>query len=338
MPNTRGGKTQDPELGRLCKEFNNNKTKEEFTRLCDLNPNYDNRVKCRCCGKDIFYRNVVLKGPFQEYPTINNGTSFLSTKTINGKKYKLTVCEDCLEHRFPEYKNISNKSRIFNMPTKYAQYAFEIPEGEVKYKLHELCVRSEEGFINKYGEIEGKKRWNQYIEKQRYTTTKEYFTKTYGDVEGTLKWLNFIESRDFTGPYSKISQELFNNLVKDDFFKGHSYQYAECGCEREIFTKSKHLYYLDFYDDTIKICIEFNGNAFHPKHGLYNETDVFTNPHNVSRLVKDMWNEEELRYKELKNEYGVETFVVWEDDYRTNKQKTMNDLIINIKKYYEQCI
>lgn len=59
-------------------------------------------------------------------------------------------------HKFPELRD-KNISRIYNMPTKYAQYAFDIPNDELKVKYKELCIRNEEAFIKKYGIEEGDK-------------------------------------------------------------------------------------------------------------------------------------------------------------------------------------
>lgn len=384
MPNTRGGKTADPELGKICKEFNENKTKKRFSELCDMNPNYDNRQKCRICGEDIFYNNVVMKGPFQEYPTINNGTSFLSTKKIGDSIYKLTVCEDCMKKEFEEYSELKNKGRIFNMPNKYSKFAFQIPDDEFENKKKELCVRSEESFISKYGEEEGRKRWNEYVEKerytksfeymcekhgmtiedydnfnksractldnmvarygeedglkrwneyverQRYTTSKEYFLKTYGEIEGLLKWKKFEESRMNLGPYSNVSQELFNNLKGNINFKDHNIRYATHGGEVQILTSSGNLYYLDYYDENLKVCVEFNGIKFHPSPKTYNRDDIFVNPYGVENKVGDLWDKEELRKTELFEEFGIRTIVIWEDDYRKSKLKCLTELIDKI--------
>lgn len=383
MPNTLGGKTRDPELGRICKEFNENKTLEGFSHLCDLNPEYENRNKCRICGNEIFYQNVLFRGPFQEYPTIYQGTSFLTSKTINGVTYELTVCERCMEDAFEEYPTL-NKSKIFNMPNKYSKFAFDIPQDEFDNKKKELCVRSEESFINKYGEEEGKKRWNEYVEKerytksfeymcekhgftkesyeefnksractlenmisrygekeglkrwnayverQRYTTSKEYFIETYGEEEGLLKWEEFEDSRQNTNPYSKISQELFEYLKDNINFKNHNIRYATYGGEVQILTSTNRLYYLDYYDEDLKLCIEFNGVKFHPSPKKYKREDTFRNVYGVEKNVGEIWDKEELRKKDLLEEFGIRTIVVWEDDYKTSKVNCISNLIDQI--------
>lgn len=386
MPDTRSGKIYNKELKKLCDTFNTNKTYDGFVELLDSNPSYKNRNKCKVCSNDLFYENVEFKGPFQEYPTLARGTTPYSVKIINGKEYHLCVCENCMRNYFPEWDN-KNKSRIFNLPNKYSQFAFNIPNDVLNSKKIELCSRTKEGFIKKYGVIEGEERWNSYTEKQRYTNTFEYkhqkygmpadefdkfnknractlenFIKRYGEDEGNVKWKNYVKrqaytnskeyfikeygeilgtekwnyfntaKKDFLG-YSKISQELFYTLIEQEVFKGHDIYFAEHGGEYEIETSSGKKYYLDFYDKILNISIEFNGIKYHPKPGIYNETDIFYTPFNKrGKLVKDLWRKEEQRKNDLRNEFGIIMITIWEDDYKENKRKCICNLINDILK------
>lgn len=384
MPDTRSGKSLNKELGDRCKEFNNNKTYNKFIELLNDNPKYINRNKCRICGNDLFYDNVEFIGPYQKYPTLSKGTTPFSYKTINGVKYNLHVCEKCMREKFPEWDE-KNKSKIFNMPNKYSSYAFGIPEDEILLKKNELCIRSKEGFVEKYGSTEGEKRWNEYREKQRYTNTFEYkhkkygiteeefekfnksractlenFINRYGEDEGLIKWKNYIKRESYTNTkeyfieeygedigtkkwdnfnnakkiylgYSQISQELFYSLLKQEVFSFHEIYFAEHGGEYEIENSSGKKYYLDFFDKTANICIEFNGVRYHPKPGLYNDTDIFKSLFNKKEyLVKDLWDKEQKRIDDLESEFGIRTIIVWEDDYKKNKMKCICDIINKI--------
>ena len=390
MPATRTGKTYDIENDMICRKFNEHKTEEMFSIICDENPIYRTRNKCRCCGGEILYSNVVFAGAYQLHPKIYSGTSFLTTKEIYGKTYWLTVCEKCMEEKFPEFKE-KNKSRIYNMPNKYTQFAFNIPDDVIQKKKTQLCVRSKESFIEKYGEEEGTKRWdsyvdkerktktfeywhetkgmtreeyeefnkkractvenfiarygeeeglakwNEYVNRQRYTTTKEYFIKTYGEEEGEKKYNNFNNNRLNINCYSSISQECFNELMNIEMFRGHNVMYATHGGEKQIYTDDGDLYYLDFYDDDLKICIEFNGNKYHPKPGSYKPDDIFTNPFGESGFVKDMWDREQKRKEDLKKYNGIDMFVIWEDEYRNSKINSINKLLEEIKSNGNRC-
>ena len=270
------------------------------------------------------------------------------------------------------------------MPNKYAAYAFDIPDNIIKTKNNELCIRSLDSFISKYGnkigqekfkaycdkqaytntyeykhkkygisksefdeynksractlenfikrhgEIEGINKWNEYCKRQAYTNTREYFIKTYGDKPGLEKWNKFNNARFIRMSYSKISQEFFDNLIKNELFKSHEIYYATLNYEYEIIS-SEHLYYLDFYDKTLNICVEFNGEAFHPNPKKYKPTDLFRTPYNPNlKPAKEWFNKETNRYNDLYENFNIKTIVIYESDYKKDKNlcitKTINQI------------
>lgn len=199
-----------------------------------------------------------------------------------------------------------------------------------------------ENMVKKYGEEEGVKKFNDYCDRQRYTNTREYFIKEHGEEKGNEKWLNFVNARMDIGAYSLSSQRLFDELISknSDMFNGHEIYYATHNNEYEIITSDKKMYYLDFYDKTLNICIEFNGEAFHPNPIKYTETDIFKSPFDTQGvLVKDVWDKEQKRYNDLKNEFGINTIVVWERDYNKSLTDTIQYIIseiLKIKKPYDR--
>ena len=99
----------------------------------------------------------------------------------------------------------------------------------------ELC-------IERHGEKEGKKLWEEYCERQCYTTSLEYMINEYGEEEGTKKYNNFAESRAQSGimalnaglSFSKVSQTMFNtileklnelNINNDIYYETLNYEY-----------------------------------------------------------------------------------------------------------------
>lgn len=361
------------------KVFNDNPCKQTYTELLDK---YNIiRPKCRICGEDIFYKNILFhKGTRHDYPRLCHGSTYASKKEVYGKIYYLTVCEDCMSKKFPEWESL-NISKVFNRPNKYAQYAFDIPYEEIQRKNTELCSRTLESFtarygekvgtekwnhycekerytksfeyrqekygetlesfkkfnasracalnnfIVRYGEEEGLEKWNAYIERQRYTTTKKYFIEKYGLEEGGKKYELFDKSRLSLHGYSKVSQNLFNLISDLDILKDDVIYYAERNKEYQIFTDTGNLYYLDFYDETLNLCIEFNGNAFHPNPKKYKETDLFRIAFDKEgKPAKWYWEKEKTRIKELKDEFGIETVIIWEDDFNG---KTIPEFLYN---------
>jgi hypothetical protein len=99
-----------------------------------------------------------------------------------------------------------------------------------------------DNFINKYGEIDGKVRWNRYREKQAYTNSYEYkkekygwtkeqyddynssraqtlekMIKRYGEDEGAIKWMNYCERQRYTNTLSYFKEKYGNELGLSKF-------------------------------------------------------------------------------------------------------------------------
>ena len=379
------GKKMDIIVKSDIEKYENNKCKKTYTEILDSYTIHDGRQKCIYCGEDIYYDNIVLCGIYGTDVKIKRGSSYITSKDLEGKCYGLKVCEDCMRKKFPEWDTL-NRSKIFNRPCKYSEYAFDIPHEIIKKKTKEFCARTLESFIKKYGKEEGERRWesyrqkqaytnsfeyklekygmtkeefdaynksravtkknmidrygedeglrkwNEYIKKQAYTTSREYFIETYGKKEGSKKWEDFHNAKDFSKKrYSNISQELFNWVVQQEPYIGHNHYYETLNYEYEVFSnETGKLYCLDFLDINLGICIEFNGNAFHPSPDEYNEDDMFYNPFACvsGERVGDIWERERDRYNALKKERNIDTIVVWERDYNSNKEK-VHEYILN---------
>lgn len=376
----------------LINRFKLNKNKQCFSEILNMLTYFDNRPKCKICGDDIYYDRTELLGARQKQIYLHN-TSYETFKIINGEKYYLCVCEDCMRKQFPEYDTL-NVSKIFNRPSKYVQFAFNIPDEVLHVKLYELCARTEESFIKKYGEELGTKKWNEYCRKQSYTNTfeyknkkygmtkeefdlynksravtlenliqrygedeglkhwenykfkqaytntLEYFINEYGEKDGHKKYSNMIQNKNF-GQVSPISQKLFKQIAMFDIFKNDEIFYNDLNREYCFISKEqKFLYYIDFYNKTKNIVIEFNGDLFHANPTIYNNGDaIYMNPFSHQKcLVKDIWNKDNIRYKNLKQYFNIDTIVVWEHNYKTNEKATLeeierqiNDIILNRK-------
>ena len=187
----------------------------------------------------------------------------------------------------------------------------------------ELC-------IERHGE-EGKKLWDDYCERQRYTTSLEYMIKEYGEEEGTKKYKEFNFNRANTSSltYSKVSQKVFNilyNLIeeKDNIF------YYTLNNEYSVITNTK-VYNLDFYDKTKNLVIEFLGDYWHANPLLYKEDDKFIRS-NKPVTAKQIWKADKNRKnnicKQLNNPIYIE---IWESDWIKNPEKVINDIL----KYYK---
>lgn len=188
----------------------------------------------------------------------------------------------------------------------------------------ELC-------IERHGEEAGRKMWDEYCERQRYTTSLEYMIEEYGEEEGTKKFKDFVLARANSGSYgySENSQDLFYNIInkiqnKDNIFfyklnKEYSVQYSTTA-----------VYNLDYYDKEKNLVIEFLGDYWHANPKIYKAETVFSRSENPI-LAKQIWKYDKQRKhnicKVLNNPIYIE---VWESDWNENPDKVIEEIL----KYY----
>ena len=335
------------------------------------------RHMCKCCGKEIIYYNTSIFITKNHKVNIS-GKSFRTIKVINGIEYHLMVCQQCLLKKF---SNIKNLSRIFNVMCDATQFAFNIPQKisqsiKKKYALSEgLFIKKygeEEGkrrwesylkkqaetntyeykhkmfnmtkdefhqynlsravtlnnLIKKYGEEEGKRRWESYLEKQKITKSREYMInkygennvskinksksvnldnliKKYGEEEGKRRWYEYIANR--SKPYSQISQECFRKIDKFISSKYSSMFYSK-NTEKFIMIDDRMIF-LDYYIPELNICIEFNGDMWHGNPNIYQDHE-HCNPFYPYLTAKDLQEKDYFRYKRLEELYGIHTYII----------------------------
>ena len=201
---------------------------------------------------------------------------------------------------------------------KYSPYC------DYEYNYQPFCVKcqpkypSEKYFKFKYGS-----EWELHRDERRSklsklkTNSKEWFINKYGDnwespyleyYNNKISTLHENNSKLFKDTYSKMSQNLFNEIVKYIQPTNKIYYATNNGeffinLDDETKLKlGKHCIKPDF--KVGKKIIEFNGEYWHNK-------------------SKD---EDELRYS-LMREMGFNVMVIDEKEYKKNKEKVLNDCI-----------
>lgn len=190
----------------------------------------------------------------------------------------------------------------------------------------------------KYEEIHGDGSLDKLKTSMKGVFTIDWFIKKYGEVEGKLKYderskniskTSYFREYNKTNKnnYSKISQELFWNifnklkLSKDYiYFAELNHEYS-CGITRCNF---------DFVNIKNKKIIEFNGDKFHANPILYNENDK-PNPY-TDISAKDIWDFDNKKINEVIKK-GYDVLVIWENDYKENKTECINKCLNFMKNY-----
>lgn len=192
--------------------------------------------KCKYCGKSIWYDNTKISYRLDgRLSSEFRGTTYRTIKMMDNIPHHICVCQKCMEKKYPEFAD-KNISKIFNTFNKYASYAFDIPYDDMKMK-NKLSAVTLENFIRKYGEEDGKLRFDEYRKKQAYSNSFEYknmkygwtndefnkfnqsravtlenLIKKHGEVEGRKIWDNYLKRQSETS----TNEYLFENFSEYD--------------------------------------------------------------------------------------------------------------------------
>lgn len=203
-----------------------------------------------------------------------------------------------------------------------------------------------EKMIFRHGEKIGSEKWINYCERQAYTNTQNYFVEKYGYELGVKKYKEINKEKScVNNPY--LLAEKLNVLVTDavEIILSRQNKMGIFGSNLEKeFTESienligEKLEYTTFskpfgkwidklnsyviYDIKHKDCIiEFNGDYWHANPKIYKDDAIIRGKTALQIQERDL-----LKIQTAK-EFGFRTYVVWECDYKRNKQKVINEVV-----------
>lgn len=177
--------------------FNKKKNKDEYRKI--FNQYFPNGQKCRICKDVIYFYDSTFKISRKTKKIDVLNKSFRTNKNLD-KVYYLSICEDCLTRKYPEYQE-KNKSRVFNQMNYLTEYAFDIDHDVALSWMSEKYAITENNLIKKWGLEKGKEKWESYCKKQSDTNTFEYKSKKYG-------W-----DREKFDEYNKSRSVTIENLI-----------------------------------------------------------------------------------------------------------------------------
>lgn len=185
-----------------------------------------------------------------------------------------------------------------------------------------------ENLITRYGESLGKQKWHEYCAKQKYTCSLEYFIKKYGQEKGTEKYNDYMSiltnNYKNIGPVSEISQALCMDI--HNHFPNNEIFYDDVNFEY----KAGH-YHLDYYDKTINVVIEFNGDYWHVNPEKYKPTDINTIR---NMTAEEIWKLDAIRKNYIQTQLpGCIFITIWESDYRYAPESTVKTTVNEILKH-----
>ena len=193
---------------------------------------------------------------------------------------------------------------------------------------------TEENFIKRYGEDDGKKKWQEYCAYEAFAgNTLTYFVETYGKELGVKKYTEVCEKKMFLlKTYSNISQTLFQTIDKKLGSIGKESRWESKNFEYELYIEDengiKRIIKVDYYLNGH--IIEFNGDFWHANPRYYAENDKLPRPGLKKSLAKDIWKRDAFRKNALEH-LGYKVMVVWETDYYNDTEKTISDCVAFLK-------
>ena len=216
-------------------------------------------------------------------------------------------------------KNIENLSKMtrknYNTRLSYWVDKYGEEEGKLKYKERQN-TSSLNKLIKRYGKKEGKIKYIEINKKKKLSL--ENFIRKHGNERGIELFNKNIRKiiRNKGRVFSNIALEFclsIENMVN----KEHVTTYY--GENEYIFytgVEEPKIIFPDYYvkGNNISIAIEFYGDYWHRNPNQYKETEE----------TNIIWKRDEKRINLLKEDFNCDCHIVWESDYRNNKESILN--------------
>lgn len=290
---------------------------------------------CRC-------RECVEK----KYPQVKNVRFLYAQKAAFYTQYAFDVPDDIFKQYAKERQSITKDGMIAKygedeglrrwnsyckkqsdtntFEYKHEKYGMTLDEFK-EFNKSRACTK--ELFIKRYGEIDGSQKWDNYCERQRYTTQPEYFIEKYGEELGKQKFQKFLDERISVNGYSKEANLLFDMLSSMEELQGHECYYYNSPYEYTVGN-----YKVDFYDKTANVVVEFYGDVWHANPKIYKKGDVIKFL-NITIDVSKKWGLDQKRQQYIEKTLGCKFVIIWESEIKhcSEKMETLNNICNIIK-------
>ena len=258
---------------------------------------YPNLICCQKYRETNSERFSKEKNPAYQHGGRLSSNSIKFDKYINGEA----------DYTIEDVRAKKRQTLKENPQRRKTRFEYWIERGysqeEAREKVRERQTTfSKEKCIEKYGEEEGIKRWNDRQEKWLRTMD----SKTQEEKDRINK------SKVLSGNHvSKNEQEVYNYLK--NIFKDIESQFIlrnEDGCR--------------IFDMKIgKKLVEYNGDYYHCNPKIYSSN--FINKR-LNKTSREVWEKDKKKIQ-LANKFGYELFTIWEKDYKENKTKILQECI-----------
>ena len=88
---------------------------------------------------------------------------------------------------------------------------------------------------------------------------------------------------------------------------------------------------LDYYDKTLNVVVEFNGDFWHANPYKNINPERFENKCGLT--IEEKWKKDKVRNEFIESYLNTKVFVVWEKDFRNNKEECVQKIVSEINEY-----
>ena len=268
--------------------------------------NYDNGYFCQTqeCKNKISLDILGHEYIPKVYEKIGSRSEYLC------KLYKININE-AKKLKYDNNRNEFFDNSILSFQKKYGEVEGKVRydkriEGIVKNTARNKFPCTLENFIKKYGFEIGEKKYNERCEKISYTSSKDFFIEKYGIEKANEIWKNKYKISKISKK-SKIIASILDTL-------NIRYQ-----TEKNINSK-----FVDYYLTDFNIVIEYFGDYWHANPKVY-ESNFYISQLKMNAM--DVWKKDKERFSEIKQNIDS-IIVIWESSEINDSilEKTINSI------------
>lgn len=274
-----------------------------------------------------------LKGFIDKYGE-DEGTSRYKSYTESNK----STLENLIKRHGEDEGKRRYENLLKSLNRSKESYIDRLGEEDGLKEYNKRCSKISEssklsGFKKRYGDEKGELLYNLHAEKSKNTL--DTFKLRYGEDEGTKKWKEYVIklSKRLNSTYSKVSIELFDSIKEKLVSLGYDetdmyYGPNEIGfCINNLENSDSMIVKPDFYLKSKKLAVEFYGDYWHKNPESLAEDDN-------GESYGSLWDWDKNRIRSMYHSEFIEAVeIVWESEYNSNKEETVNKLIKFLTEY-----
>lgn len=322
-------------------------------------------VTCRICGeqcKRIYGKHLKFKHnnmTTDEYKKIYPGAPIMAlldkakTSTNSGKHMKDEKYKKMFSDMFKGEKNPNHKSNTTELERKsrspfskdfvkydgienVEEHISNFAKLAIKDRISDTTIQY---YINKGYSIDESE---ELLKERQRTFTLDKCIEKHGKKIGKDVWhlrqekwqKSLLENGNIKCGYSKVSQELFQELLKSYDVVNNDMSniyFATKNKEYFISLKGKGFFIYDFVDINNMKIIEYNGDLYHANPKIFKPNDY---PHPYYKengpSAEETWKRDNIKH-EVAIEKGFEILVIWDSEYRNDKNKAIEKCLSFLK-------